>query len=46
MRNTFLRILQALLRAVSVFFLTLAICKIVSQLKGREYEEVEKFETL
>lgn len=36
MKNTFLRILQILLRAVSVFCLTLAICELVSQLKDGE----------
>lgn len=40
MKNTFLRILQTLLRAVSVFCLTLAICELVSQLKGSEGEGV------
>lgn len=36
MKNTFLRILQILLRAVSVFCLTLAICELISQLKDGE----------
>ena len=41
MRNTFLRILRMLLRAASVFFLTLAICELVSQCKSGEDEEAE-----